>query len=66
MALLHLESLPPRTKKGTIVRLLVQVGEIDRQRIGAIELRGRAATVETPDRFGRIGHSERRPRADLA
>ncbi len=51
MALLHLESLPPRTKKGTIVRLLVQVGEIDRQRIGAIELRGRAATVEVPDKW---------------
>jgi superfamily I DNA and/or RNA helicase len=51
MALLHLESLPPRTKKGTIVRLLVQVGEIDRQRIGSIELRGRAATVEVPDNW---------------
>ena len=51
MALLHLESLPRRTTKGTIVRLLTQVGEIERRRIGAIELRGREATVEVPDKW---------------
>ena len=56
MALLHLESLPRRTTKGTIVRLLTQVGEIERRRIGAIELRGREATVEVPDKWAsRLG-----------
>ncbi|MBP87691.1 MAG: DNA-binding protein [Planctomycetaceae bacterium] len=49
MTLLHLEALPPRTTKGTIVRLLTQVGEIDKQRIGTIEMRGREASVEVPD-----------------
>jgi superfamily I DNA and/or RNA helicase len=51
MALLHIESLPARTTKGTIVRLLTQVGAIDRKRIGAIELRGREAAVEVPDKW---------------
>ncbi|MBC8356705.1 MAG: AAA family ATPase [Planctomycetes bacterium] len=49
MALLHLDALPPRTTKGTIVRLLTQVGEIDKQRIGVIGIQGRTATVEVPD-----------------
>ena len=49
MALLHLDALPPRTTKGTIVRLLIQVGEIDKQRIGTIAIQGRSATVEVPD-----------------
>lgn len=49
MALLHLDSLPPRTTKGTIVRLLTQVGEIDKQKIGVIEIQGRSATVKVPD-----------------
>lgn len=49
MALLHLDSLPPRTTKGTIVRLLTQVGEIDKQRIGAIDIQGKSATIEVPD-----------------
>ena len=51
MTLLHLEALPPRTTKGTIVRLLTQVGEIDKQRIGTIEMRGREASVEVPDNW---------------
>ena len=51
MAILHLEALPPQTTKGTIVRLLTQVGELDKQKIGAIEVRGRAATIEVPDSF---------------
>ena len=49
MAILHLDALPPRTTKGTIVRLLTQVGEIDKQRIGIIAIQGRSATVEVPD-----------------
>jgi ATP-dependent RNA/DNA helicase IGHMBP2 len=49
MPLLHLDALPPRTTKGTIVRLLTQIGEIDRAKIGAIEIGGRGATVEVPD-----------------
>lgn len=47
-SLLRLESLPPRTVKGTIIRLLEQVGQIDRQAIGVIELQGRSAIVEVP------------------
>jgi len=49
MAILRLEALPPRTTKGTIVRLLTQVGELDRQKIGNIELHGRSASIEIPD-----------------
>jgi superfamily I DNA and/or RNA helicase len=48
MAILYLDALPPKTTKGTIVRLLQQVGQIDRLKIGAIELKGRSATVEVP------------------
>ncbi|MEX0819442.1 MAG: AAA domain-containing protein [Pirellulaceae bacterium] len=49
MAFLHLDALPPRTTKGTIVRLLTQVGEIDKHRIGVIAIEGRSATVDVPD-----------------
>ena len=52
MAFLHLDALPPKTTKGTIVRLVIQLGNLDRNRIGAIEVRGRAATVEVPDAWG--------------
>lgn len=48
-ALLYLDALPPRTTKGTIVRLLVQVGELDKNRVGVIEIAGRRATVEVPE-----------------
>jgi ATP-dependent RNA/DNA helicase IGHMBP2 len=47
-ALLHLGSLPPRTTRGTVVRLLVQVGGLAKAKIGTVELRGREATVEVP------------------
>ncbi len=47
-SLLHLDALPPKTNKGTIVRLLEQIGQLDRLKIGAIELKGRTATVEVP------------------
>src|SRR5688572_10854779 len=48
-SLLHLEALPPQTTKGTIVRLLEQVGQLDKLKIGVIELKGRTATVEVPE-----------------
>ncbi|MCH2126685.1 MAG: AAA domain-containing protein [Pirellulaceae bacterium] len=50
MALLHIESLPPQTTKGTIVRLLIQIGKVDRAKIGRIEVVNRTARVEIPDR----------------
>ncbi|MCA9179196.1 MAG: AAA family ATPase, partial [Planctomycetales bacterium] len=50
-ALLHIESLPPQTTRGTIVRLLIQVGKVDKRLIGRVELRGRAAAVEVPARL---------------
>jgi ATP-dependent RNA/DNA helicase IGHMBP2 len=46
--LLRLEALPPATTKGTIVRLLEQVGGVPKHLIGKIELAGRVATVEVP------------------
>lgn len=49
MALLRIDALPPQTTRGTIVRLLEQVGEVSRDKIGAIEIKGRSATVEIPD-----------------
>lgn len=48
MALLRIDALPPQTTRGTIVRLLEQVGEMSRDKIGAIEIKGRSATVEIP------------------
>lgn len=45
---LQLDALPPKTTKGTIVRLLEQVGELPREQVGAIELRGRSATILVP------------------
>lgn len=46
--LLRLEALPPATTKGTIVRLLDQVGGVPKHLVGKIELSGRTATVEVP------------------
>lgn len=36
MPLLFLDALPSRTRKGTILRLLVETGGLERQRIGKI------------------------------
>jgi len=47
-ALLFLDALPARTTRGTIIRLVEQVGQLDRRSIGTVEVRGRAATVEVP------------------
>jgi ATP-dependent RNA/DNA helicase IGHMBP2 len=46
--LLRLEALPPGTTKGTIVRLLDQVGGVPKHLVGKIELAGRTATIEVP------------------
>ncbi|QGJ70835.1 P-loop containing nucleoside triphosphate hydrolase [Planctomycetales bacterium 10988] len=54
MTLLFLDALPPRTRRGTIVRLLIQVGKLTRQQVGRIEIQGRRATIEVPSR-----HAER-------
>lgn len=49
---LRIEGLPPKTTRGTIVRLLTQVGRLDRKLIGKIELSGRGALVEVPAAAG--------------
>jgi ATP-dependent RNA/DNA helicase IGHMBP2 len=49
MSILHLESLPPRTSRGAVLRLLCEQGGIDRRLVGRIELQGRSATVEVPE-----------------
>ena len=49
---LRIEGLPPKTTRGTIVRLLTQVGGIDRRKIGKIEVTGRSALVEVPQANG--------------
>jgi ATP-dependent RNA/DNA helicase IGHMBP2 len=48
MKLLHLDALPPHTTRGTIVRLLEQVGQLDKRKIGKIEVAGRGASIEVP------------------
>jgi len=52
MMLLLLDALPPQTTRGTIHRLLMQVGGIDRQKIGGIEVKGRSALVQVPEPWG--------------
>lgn len=49
MPLLYLEPLSPRTTKSDLLAFLDQVGGLDRQRVGKIELRGKQAVVEVPD-----------------
>jgi DNA polymerase III delta prime subunit len=49
MALVHLELLPRRIQKADLLQFLQATGGLDRQRVGRIELRGNAATVEVPD-----------------
>lgn len=46
--LLLLSALPPQTTKGTLVRLLTQVGGLDRHKVGRIEVRGSSAQLEVP------------------
>ncbi|MFM8251254.1 MAG: AAA domain-containing protein [Planctomycetota bacterium] len=48
-ARLILEALPPQTTRGSIVRLLEQVGELPAGQIGKVEIQGRSASVIVPD-----------------
>ena len=49
-AIVHIEGLPPHTTRGTIVRLLIQVGRLEKRLIGKVEIRGRTALAEAPAR----------------
>ena len=50
MPLLHLDSLPRNTTKSTVVRLLIQVGNLDKRKVGLVTISGNTATVEVPER----------------
>jgi ATP-dependent RNA/DNA helicase IGHMBP2 len=49
MILLHLESLSRQITKSDLLTFLVSVGQLDRHRIGRIDLRAGTAVVEVPD-----------------
>jgi ATP-dependent RNA/DNA helicase IGHMBP2 len=49
MSLILLEALPRETTRGTIVRLIIQVGDVDKRKVGKVEITGRTATIELPD-----------------
>jgi superfamily I DNA and/or RNA helicase len=48
MALLHVDSLPPRITKGELLSLLCSASGIRGAQVGKIDLRGTMATVEVP------------------
>jgi len=48
MALISLESLPPRTTKGELLEFLCVTSGISREQVGRIDLRGTIATIEVP------------------
>ncbi|MEZ4646093.1 MAG: AAA domain-containing protein [Chloroflexota bacterium] len=52
MDILFLDGLPPTTGKGDILRLLIEMGDVNQSRIGKIVLQGGMATVEVPDGWG--------------
>src|SRR5690349_15202087 len=49
MSLLHPESLPPKTTKTDLLRLICETGGLDRQKVGKIDLHGNRSVVEVPD-----------------
>ncbi|MFT7638326.1 MAG: hypothetical protein ACI9G1_000047, partial [Pirellulaceae bacterium] len=49
MSLILLEALPRQTTRGTIVRLIIQVGAVDKRKVGKVEITGRTATIELPE-----------------
>jgi ATP-dependent RNA/DNA helicase IGHMBP2 len=49
MALLHLEPIPSQTSRDDVLRFVCEVGGVDADVVGRIELRGATATVEVPD-----------------
>lgn len=54
MELIYLDGLPPTIGKGGIVRLLIEEGRLNKERIGKIHLNRGLATVEVAD-----GHASR-------
>ncbi len=46
---IYLDGLPPTMRKGGILKLLIEVGGLRKDKIGKIELNGRLATIEIPD-----------------
>ena len=52
MELIYLDGLPPITRKGGIVRLLIEEGQISQNRIGKIVLNGNMAIVEVAEGWG--------------
>ncbi len=51
MPQIHFDALPPRTTRSTIIRLMVQVGGIDRSKVGEVRVDGRKATAQVPERW---------------
>ncbi|RPJ29477.1 MAG: hypothetical protein EHM35_13325, partial [Planctomycetaceae bacterium] len=49
MILLHLESLSRQTTKSDLLAFLVSIGQLERRRVGRIDLRAGEAVVEVPD-----------------
>ena len=49
MALIYIEPLPRRASKSDVLAFLQRVGDLDRRRVGRIELRAAQAVVEIPD-----------------
>lgn len=51
MAILHLESLPPRATKSSILRLLIETARVPKPQIGRIELERSTAMVQVPEKL---------------
>ena len=51
MELLYIDGLPPTVGKGGVVRLLIEEGGLNKERIGKIRLSGGLATVEVADGY---------------
>ncbi|MBE2222032.1 MAG: AAA family ATPase, partial [Anaerolineae bacterium] len=51
MELLYIDGLPPTIGKGGIVRLLIEQGGLNKERIGKIHLNGGLATAEVADGY---------------
>ena len=49
MELIFLDGLPPTASKGSLLRLLIEVGGLAKTRIGKIDLQGSRATIEVAD-----------------
>lgn len=49
MSILHFESLPPRVTKGDLLKLICDVGDLARGKVGRIDVQGNRGTAEVPD-----------------